>query len=141
MKLDTNSLRKIKKYFAEKPEIVAVYLYGSFARRTENKLSDLDLGVVSKNLKDPVGFRLKCISDLTSLLNFEDIDVQNLKLDGSLLLNFRALKEGKLVYEKNKRKRVAFETQALSLFLDFRPLIDRYYQSMEKRIKEGTYAS
>lgn len=141
MEINKKTIEKIKTYFAGKPEVAAVYLYGSFSRGTENKFSDLDIGVVSKKLKDPIRFRIKYISDLTSILEFEDVDVQILGFDGSLPLNFRALKEGSLIYEKNKKERVNFETKTLNLYFDFYPVLERYYQSMEKRIKEGTYAS
>ena len=42
---------KIKNYFSQKPEVVAVYLYGSQAREEAKETSDIDLGVVLKGKK------------------------------------------------------------------------------------------
>jgi predicted nucleotidyltransferase len=37
---------KIAEYFTEKPEVAAVYLFGSYARGREKQGSDVDLGIL-----------------------------------------------------------------------------------------------
>ena len=44
-----NLHNQIKEYFKDHPEVVAVYLFGSFAKRREKIDSDIDLGIVLKH--------------------------------------------------------------------------------------------
>ena len=38
--------KKIAAYFANKDEVIAVYLFGSYAKGTESHLSDIDIGIL-----------------------------------------------------------------------------------------------
>ena len=38
----------IKSFFMQQPEVVAVYLYGSYAKGDEHHKSDIDIGILAK---------------------------------------------------------------------------------------------
>ncbi|MFW6026429.1 MAG: nucleotidyltransferase domain-containing protein, partial [Candidatus Woesearchaeota archaeon] len=63
-------LQKMKNLLFEREEIVFVYLYGSMARGTANKLSDIDIAVyIDKNKKPEsgsFGYRSELITELQS---------------------------------------------------------------------------
>ena len=44
--MKSDILKKIGSFFEDRPEVIAVYLFGSFARGKEQRDSDLDLGVL-----------------------------------------------------------------------------------------------
>jgi predicted nucleotidyltransferase len=41
-------VKLIKSYFKKKPEVIAVYLFGSHARSIEHRSSDIDIGILLK---------------------------------------------------------------------------------------------
>ncbi len=65
--LDHKTIRSIKKVFQENPDLSLVYIYGSRANNTYNKLSDIDLAVVLKKPKKGVIGKLK--------LEFEELPI------------------------------------------------------------------
>ncbi|HVO84380.1 MAG TPA: nucleotidyltransferase domain-containing protein [Syntrophobacteria bacterium] len=44
--MTSDVIRKIERYFNDRPEAVAVYLFGSYAGGREKRFSDIDLGVL-----------------------------------------------------------------------------------------------
>jgi predicted nucleotidyltransferase len=44
--MTSDIVNKIERYFVDRPEAVAVYLFGSYARGREKRFSDVDLGVL-----------------------------------------------------------------------------------------------
>ena len=42
----------IASYYKSRPEVVAVYLFGSYAKGTANDNSDIDLAIIFDNLSD-----------------------------------------------------------------------------------------
>lgn len=46
MKLSSADIKKIQRYFAGQKDVLAVYLYGSFAKGTAHKRSDIDFGIL-----------------------------------------------------------------------------------------------
>ncbi len=41
-------IERIKSYFEDRPEVVAVYLFGSYAQGYEKSFSDIDLEILLK---------------------------------------------------------------------------------------------
>ena len=49
MIVSDTQLKKVTEYFKERPEIVAVYFYGSQAEMRAREESDIDLAILLKN--------------------------------------------------------------------------------------------
>ncbi len=107
-------LREFLAANAEREGIAAAYLFGSVARGTAGPGSDVDVGILYRENPPPtlagMGFRLE--GDLESLLG---MPVQVVVLNHTPVdLAIRVLRDGKLLVDSNRSKRVDFEvTDAL----------------------------
>ncbi len=118
---------ELRSFFASNPgDAVAVYLYGSVARGTAREGSDVDVGVLLE--KDPPrslkGLRLDLEADLESLL---EVPVQLVVLNRAPPdLVHRVLRDGKLMFDRNRSKRIRFEVKARNEFFDLQPILRQY---------------
>lgn len=138
MKLTSQQLKKIKDYFSRQPDVMAVYLYGSYATGNTHKRSDIDFGVLfekEENLYRRLGQIYSDLADLKLPTEPEARNI-NLKMSPVYLLN---VIQGICVYARDEEDRINFEVRVLRLFYDTQKLreIKRYY--MKQRLAEGTY--
>ena len=114
---------------ARKYKINTFYVFGSQATGKTTKLSDYDFAVL---LDDKVpaekygDYQIKIISELLRLVKSDHIDLvilNNKKI--SLLLKYNVIKDGKILFEKNKNKRVNLEVNILRRWLDW-----QYFEKM-----------
>jgi len=134
-------VQECKDHLYNKKEIVFAYLFGSFAKKTENKLSDIDLAIYIDEEKKPesgiFGYKSELIAELQHFFQREiDLVILN---QVSADLAFRVLKEGQLLFCKSDKTRTAFHEQTVRKKLDFAPLkkVQREYQ--KKRISKGQF--
>ncbi len=123
---------KIQSRLKEEDEISFAYLYGSFARSEETEKSDIDVGIYLEG--DDLDSLL--IGDLTADLEQEigiDIDIRVLN-HRSLTFLHQVLKKGELLFSRDEKRRVEFESWVYDRYLDFKYYIDEYNQTRRKRI-------
>ncbi len=117
---------KLCEYFKEREEILFSFLFGSLANNMTTGVSDIDIAI----MVDPTrvnesdyryGYKAELISELISLLSFNDIDLVILN-DASLLLKHRIVKFGELIYSKDDRLSFEFQIKTLERYLDLQPL-------------------
>lgn len=115
----------------ENIDTLAIILYGSFSRNTQNAESDIDIAVISESTDKTVLFELKkSIEELTS----RDIDLVNLEnIDISESLRYEVLMNGVLLYCKDNFKFDIYKIEKLKEFLDFN---ESRYDIIE-RVKSG----
>lgn len=138
MKLKKADIQKLQDYFIKQKDVLAVYLYGSFAKGTPHKSSDLDFGILFNkpvNLYHRLG---KIYSDLGNLKLPAEPEARDINLDRSPVYLFNVIK-GQLIFSRDDTKRVNFEVQALKQYYDTQKLRDIKYYYMNKRLQEGTY--
>ncbi|KKQ35721.1 MAG: polymerase beta domain protein region protein [Candidatus Woesebacteria bacterium GW2011_GWA1_37_7] len=138
MELDNSKLKKIKGYFKKNKSVIALYLYGSYAKKTAKPNSDIDLGIIfdsdyrnKLNGFDSFGYQANVSKDLGI-----DVELQDLR---SCTLSFahRVLVEGQLIVANNEKERILFEEEILRKYFDSKPLFDEYYSSLSKITKKG----
>ncbi len=111
---------------AERDNVVAVYLFGSQARGTARRSSDIDLAVL---YREPPSSGLEALSlplegDLEAALG---VPVQVLALNAAPPdVVHRVLRDGVLLLERDASARVAFEVRARNEYFDLRPYLDEY---------------
>lgn len=103
------------------------YLFGSRALGIDRPGSDRDIAVrfrpnISKSRR--FDLRLKLWNRLSDLWPREAIDLVDLG-EAPLLLQFRAIQPGKLLFSKNELERVRFEASTMSQYFDRQYYIDR----------------
>jgi uncharacterized protein len=111
---------------AERERIAAAYLFGSVARGTAGPRSDVDVGVLYQ--EDPPltleGLGLRLEGDLESLLGKP---VQVVVLNRAPVdLSIRVLRDGKLLVDRDRSKRVRFEVRTRFDFWDLEPYLKLY---------------
>lgn len=123
----TERLQEALEARAERDGIAAAYLFGSVARGTARSDSDVDVGVLYS--QDPpqtlaglsIGFNLGW--DLEELLG---LPVQVVILnDVSADLSFRILRDGKLLVDRDRSRRIAFEVRTRNEHWDMEPMLRR----------------
>lgn len=112
--------------FAADPNVAAVYLFGSRARGSHRQGSDVDLAVLYRTPVPPTlaAQPFEQQAELSRLLETSvDIVVMN---TAPVDLIHRILRDGKLVFERDKSRRIAFEVKARNEYFDLMPVLRRY---------------
>jgi hypothetical protein len=122
---------------AKKYRIILVYLFGSKARNTDSKISDIDIAVLLENneeddLKDLI---LALIFEFSKLFKSDKIDLLLLNR-ASLAIQYRVISEGKILYQINSELRYNYEEKVVKLYLDFKKFEEEYYKAMHQRVLE-----
>lgn len=138
MKLTEADIKKIKDYFASQKDIVAVYLYGSFADGNPHKRSDLDIAILFDGEVDLYTRLGRLYSEFPDLSVPVEPEVRNINLDDSPVFLMNVI-QGKNIYAKDETKRVEFEVTVMREFYDTQRLRDIDYGYMKERIQRGTY--
>ena len=112
-------IEKLSAYFNTKSEIIAVYLFGSYAKGKEHRSSDIDIGLLF-NTRDPALIKKKMdmvMIDLSRILR-KDIHPVILNLAGEELLR-QVFQKGKCILVKNPKKLARYKMTAFSRIADF----------------------
>ena len=106
--------------------ISIVYLFGSRITGGSNKISDIDIGVVLKDLPSSGDTRVlynalyKLFSELYS---DERIDIVFLQ-KAPLSLQYSAINDSKILFEEDPVVTADYEYRVVNQYLDFRPVLD-----------------
>ena len=137
-------LPQLREFFARQPEVVLAYLYGSHATGQTWAESDLDIGVLFDEQVPPrQQFRqaLRYGVEVQRLIqDGVEVDVREL---GSAPVEFlmQVIRPGKCLYARTEQERVRFETEVLTRYLDFKPVLEEYYHHLRQRIKRGEFSA
>ncbi len=104
--------------------VVAVVLFGSYAKSKETPISDIDLCIIDNVIskKDKNNLYAKS-TDKVQVSIFSDLPVA---------VKFRVLKEGKDLFVADEEKLDAIRADTLMDFMDFRHALDYYYKKVYK---------
>ncbi len=113
-------------YFCAKPGVAAVYLFGSVARGTAHRESDVDVGVLYDR-RPPVSLVGSALTDEAELSERLATEVQVIVMNAAPPdLVHRILRDGLLVLELDKSERIAFEVRARNEYFDLLPTLQEY---------------
>lgn len=122
--------------FPRWPSVVAAYLHGSAARR--EPAADVDVAVAFAGAE--LGFveldRLAVELGTAAAIRDLSIDLRSL---GSATPRFRAsvLREGELLFERDRRERARLEARYMTAWTDFEPIWHRMRARMLQRWSRG----
>jgi len=131
---ESSVLEKIQAAFSSHDEIVAAYLFGSYAEGNTRSDSDIDIGLLlSDNSNVGAMYPVHIAGELEDAADTKrEIDVRILN-NGTLRFLHQVLK-GKLIFCRDDKKRVEFETSTIDQYLDFKPFLDDYDRMRKKRL-------
>lgn len=133
---DIAFLPTLKKYFAQKNEVTAAYIFGSYAEGIARPDSDLDLAVLLNKIpRDTLEYRLKIMDDTKKVtcLNTEVIILN----EAPRLLQFQIIQKGKVIFEREPDQRSLFEMNVASRYYDYKRYFDFHTRQLAERIKGG----
>ncbi len=127
---------QLNQLFVQSP-VNAAYLAGSLSSRTSfGHLSDVDIAIL---LMDQIkadhflDYQLYFFSELAKRLESESIDVVILN-QASLLLKLQVIKYGQILFSRDEKQRVSFETKAVMDYLDFKKFDDIQNKALSRRL-------
>lgn len=120
--------------FAGRADIVAVYLFGSYASPAETERSDVDLGVIFRTrptLSDELGLEVA----VSTALGTDRVDLVNLNQTG-VDLQFRALQEGTVLFCFDGVAQADFVEEVLDRQGDFGLTMRKLHQDFLEGLQE-----
>jgi len=124
-------------YLVTQPEVVAAYLFGSLAEERATSHSDVDIAVLLADASDPLAIgdcQLRLMGDLEPFADRE-VDVVILNT-APPILQHQVLRNGRLLYERDRRMRVEFEVRAGQTYADLKPMYDYFARDLLQKIGE-----
>lgn len=125
---------KLKPIFNNDKSIFFAYLFGSTVQGKTNFESDIDLAVFldEKERCDLFKKRLSLIEEIQAVLK-KPVEVVILNEIKSIFFKFVIIKEGKLIFERDRNQRIDFELKTMQDYYDFRPFIEAYNRAYLER--------
>ena len=131
---------RLNQFFAQNP-VNAAYLAGALSSRTAfGHISDVDIAIL---LMDQVKadqfleYRLYFFSELAKQLESDTIDVMILN-QASHLLKLQVIKHGQVLYSRDEKQRVSFESKIILDYLDFKKFDEIQRQALTRRLQSQT---
>jgi len=131
---------KLNKILKEN-QVVLAYLFGSAAKGKIGPLSDIDIAVLfSDKVKKEDYFdrRLKLALEIDRVLGIYRTEIVCLN-EAPPLLKHRVVFQGVLIFALDSKLKRTFELRVLQEYEDFNYYLERSYQIMKSRLKEGIF--
>src|SRR5215471_7639687 len=127
---------RLNQLFAQSP-VNAAYLAGSLSSRTSfGHMTDVDIAILlMEQIKSDqfLDYQLYFFSELAKRLESDSIDVVILN-QASLLLKLQVIKYGQILFSRDEKQRVSFETRAFMDYLDFKKFDEIQNQALSRRL-------
>jgi uncharacterized protein YutE (UPF0331/DUF86 family)/predicted nucleotidyltransferase len=127
---------RLNQLFTQSP-VNAAYLAGSLSTRTSfGHLTDVDIAILlMEQIKSDqfLDYQLYFFSELAKRLESDNIDVVILN-QASLLLKLQVIKYGQILFSRDEKLRVSFETKAVMDYLDFKKFDEIQNQALSRRL-------
>lgn len=132
-------LPNLSRAVANYPQIIAVYLYGSYARGEPGPLSDADFAVLTEpelSMKETFELRLDLIEQILRIIHDDEVDLVMLS-EVPPLLAYEVIRGGKVIFCRDDIKKTQYETTAISRYLDWKPFSRVYQGYLFEDIQKG----
>lgn len=118
--------RMLADYFRERSDLAAVYLFGSVARGAAGPGSDVDVGALYFTTPAAT-LEAQPFGDEAALSQLFGCRVQVVVMNSAPAdLVHRILRDGILVIERDKSRRIAFEVRSRNEYFDLLPILREY---------------
>src|SRR5579871_4130959 len=127
---------RLNQLFTQSP-VNAAYLAGSLSTRTSfGHISDVDIAILlMEQIKSDqfLDYQLYFFSELAKRLESDNIDVVILN-QASLLLKLQVIKYGQILFSRDEKQRILFETRAVMEYMDFKKFDEIQNQALSRRL-------
>ncbi|MEW5936962.1 MAG: nucleotidyltransferase domain-containing protein [Candidatus Thermoplasmatota archaeon] len=122
----TGEFEEIASFLKSERDVKVAYLFGSAAKNSTGKLSDVDIALYlddGKPKAEILQLKLRIIAKVASILRADKVDLVVMN-DAPLLLNHNIIKHGRIL-KSDERTRIILEANILSRYLDRKPFLTR----------------
>jgi|FLYL01.1.fsa_nt_gi predicted nucleotidyltransferase len=119
--------------FGQFPDVLAVYLFGSFAAGRSERESDIDLAIVPANAHARKR-RLDLLTELARV-GLDDVDLVFLDRD-DIVLRYEALRPNCLIYAREAFDAGSYLSKSMRQYFDFLPHLQKQREAYRRRILE-----
>lgn len=127
---------QLNQLFVQSP-VNAAYLSGSLSNRASfGQLTDVDIAILlMEQIKADqfLDYQLYFFSELAKRLDSNSIDVVILN-QSSLLLKLQVIRYGQILFSRDEKSRISFETRAVMDYLDFKKFDELQNQALGRRL-------
>jgi predicted nucleotidyltransferase len=129
--------KKLRAYFEDRAEVIAVYLFGSQAKNKTHGSSDVDIGILldTNDRNNETEKRNQYLVDLTNILK-KDIHPVILNFAGEELMR-QIFAKGDCILVKNQKKLSLFKMTMYARIADFGYYRDKMQSGLIRSIIEG----
>ena len=119
-----NKIENLKRYFSKQPNILGVWIVGSYGTKYQREDSDIDFVILfDRDIDDLEELKFAC--DITEILNIENIDTINLR-KAPITLQFKAIKDGRNLYEADYIKICDYIEYVIDNYGDKKYYLDKF---------------
>ena len=119
-----NKIEDLKRYFSKQPDILWVWIVGSYGTKYQREDSDIDFAILfDRDIDDLEELKFAC--DITEILNIENIDTINLR-KAPITLQFKAIKDGRNLYEADYIKICDYIEYVIDNYVDRKYYLDKF---------------
>jgi predicted nucleotidyltransferase len=120
-----DKIENLIKYFRMRSNIVAVWIIGSYGTEHQREESDIDFAILfDKEIK--ILEEMSIAGDITEILNEENIEIVNLNKRTPITLQFRTIKEGRILYESDYIQVCDYIEQVIKQYQNSRYYIETF---------------
>jgi len=133
----------LESYFSSVDDIALAILFGSQARGCARPLSDVDVALLLDGRPADARLfdaRLEVMGALMSILHTAEVDVVMLN-QAPPALRFRVVRDGILLYCRERHMLIEFVSRTVVDYLDFKPVLLRHEQAILERARKGELQS
>jgi predicted nucleotidyltransferase len=126
----------LAEYFSKSNEVVAAYVFGSYAENIARPESDIDVAIIMEPVsRDTLEYRLAVMEDIKRLTGLDaDVIVLN---EAPIMLQFQIIQKGKVVFERDADRRAVFVMSVAGRYYDYKRYFDYHARHLAEKIKEG----
>ncbi|NLX90166.1 MAG: nucleotidyltransferase domain-containing protein [Firmicutes bacterium] len=128
-------LDAIRNYFADRKDVAAAFLFGSYGTQYQTPLSDIDMAVLFvPNAAVNLEVELSILADLSNITGEEDINLVVLN-KATLPLQFEVLSTGKVLVQKGLYLE-DFHEYVCKHYADYKIDLDQFNQDYDDALRE-----
>ena len=132
-------IKRIMDYFGRRPEVVALYIFGSFDTKAERADSDMDVAVmVSPERRDDFEALEGEYYEASPGFSLKTVDIVILNA-APTCLKHRILKTGRILLDRDPQARKRFLARALQEYFDYRFIEDICIVKMKERFAKAAH--
>ncbi len=122
-------------YFESIPEVMTVFLFGSYGTENQTPLSDIDFAVYFNKRMD-LFEEMAFLSKLSDVLGTDRVDLVNLN-KAPINIQFRAISEGRIIYERDYIATCDYIEKVIGLYQDYNINLHYFYKEYDEALREA----